>query len=129
MSYVYSKVSELENTPKVGSRQCVALVQCYAGAPNTTRWKAGNSVMANTNILPGTAIATFIDGQYQNHKTGNHAALYISQDAGGIWVMDQWFSDTTKPTVSKRYIRRKGMRQDGSFADPDNNADAYSVIE
>ena len=35
MPYIYSKVDDLENTPKVGSKQCVALVQTYARTPLT----------------------------------------------------------------------------------------------
>lgn len=32
-------------------------------------------------------------------------------------------------SVSKRYIERKGVAGNGSYRDPSNNADAYSVIE
>ena len=33
MSYVYSKVDELDGTEKVGSKQCVALLQHYQNLP------------------------------------------------------------------------------------------------
>lgn len=44
--------------------------------------------MGDNTILKGTAIATFVDGKYGNLPTGNHAALYISQDASGygLWI-------------------------------------------
>lgn len=129
MPYVYSKVDELEGTNKVGSKQCVDLIKHYAGAPATALWKEGESVVANTNIKKGTAIATFVNGRYASLATGNHAALYISSDAGGIWVMDQWSNDKTKPLVSKRYIRKKGRLANGQYIDASNNADAYSIIE
>ena len=77
-------------------------------------------------IIIGTAIATFVEGKYQNHGTGNHAAFYISQDAVGIWVVDQW---STSGTIRKRQLRFKGRNKDGTFIDPSNNGDAFSVIE
>jgi hypothetical protein len=107
MSYVYSQVDDLENTNKVGSKQCVALLQQYAKLPQTTLWREGATVFGTKTIAKGTAIATFVGGKYMSHSTGNHAAFYVSQDAGGIWIMDQWLNDKTKPKVSKRHIRRK----------------------
>ncbi len=129
MSYVYSKVDDLDGTDKVGSKQCVALLQHYARLPNTSMWKEGAIVIDNSLIVKGTAIATFVGGKYLSHATGNHAAFYLSKDASGIWVMDQWANDTTKPKVSKRYIRKKGKNSQGGYVDPSNNAEAYSVIE
>jgi hypothetical protein len=85
---------------------------------------------SDTTIRKGTAIATFIKGRYRNPVTGNHAVLYISQDAHGIWAMDQWQDDLSKPRVSKRYLRKRGgMRADGSYPDASNNAEAFSVIQ
>ena len=129
MSYVYPKVDDLEGTDKVGSKQCVALLQYYAKLPQTTTWKEGKSVLDELLLAKGTAIATFVGGKYESLATGNHAAFYVSKDAGGIWVMDQWANMATKPMVSKRYIRRKGKLPKGGYIDPSNNADAYSVIE
>ena len=129
MSYIYSNVEDLEGTDKVGSKQCVALLEHYAKLPHHSVWKGGIPVLGNLSIAKGTAIATFVNGKYQSHVTGNHAAFYISQDAGGIWIMDQWANDTTKPKVSKRYVRKKGMLPKGGYVDPSNNAEAYSVID
>lgn len=129
MSYIYSKVDELENTEKVGSKQCVALIAHYAHTPNFSIWHEGKSVIGNLLIIKGTAIATFVDGKYPNNNTGNHAAFYISQDATGIWVMDQWKDDITKPKVSKRYLRKRGKDKKGKYINSSNNADAYSVID
>lgn len=129
MPYIYAKVDDLDETEKVGSKQCVALLQHYAKLPQTGIWKEGQTVIGTSLLAKGTAIATFINGKYPSHTTGNHAAFYISQDAAGIWIMDQWANDKTKPKVSKRYIRRKGKSSTGSYIDPSNNADAYSVID
>jgi hypothetical protein len=129
MAYVYSDVENLDGTDKVGSKQCVALVQHYARAPNTGAWKEGKAVLGQGAIPKGTAIATFVDGRYESNSTGNHAALFLSADATGIWVIDQWKSDTSKPKVFKRYLRKKGTAKDGTFLDPSNNAEAFSVID
>ena len=129
MPYVYAKADDLAGSAKVGSKQCVALIIHYSKTPSTAHWIEGQKVVGNLSITKGTAIATFVEGNYKNFGTGNHAAYSLSQDAGGIWVMDQWASDTQKPTISKRYLRRKGKDVSGAFIDPSNNAEAYSVIE
>jgi len=123
------KVDDLDKTELVGSHQCVALVQHYAKAPLTSMWKEGKIVKGNFSITKGTAIATFVNGKYPNYGSGQHAALFISQDAAGIWVMDQWKGDPNKPKVSKRHIRSKEKGTNGTFIDPSNNADAFSIIE
>ena len=129
MPYVYPEVDKLQGSEKVGSKQCVALLQYYAKVPHHSAWKERGAVFGDFTIPKGTAIATFINGRYRSLPTGNHAAFYISQDAGGIWIMDQWASERRKPFVSKRYIRKKGTWKNGQFVDPSNNAEAYSVIE
>lgn len=130
MSYVYSQVDELQDTDKVGTKQCVALLQHYAKLPITAAWEEGAQVLGHLTIAKGTAIATFVDGKYKSHSTGNHAAFYLSQDGKGIYVMDQWRDDQGKPKVSKRYLRKKGKHSTmDTFVDPSNNAEAYSIIE
>jgi hypothetical protein len=129
MPHVYAEVDKLDNTDKVGSHQCVALVQRYAQLPATSFWREGAVVVDSPTLATGTAIATFVDGRYGSLPSGNHAAFFVSHATGGIWVMDQWANDQTKPKVSKRFLRRKGKTQSGAFVDPSNNADAYGVIE
>lgn len=129
MPYVYANVDALQDTPMVRNKQCVALLQHHANLPKTTTWKEGKPVLGDTALAKGTAIATFVDGRYLSLPKGNHAAFYISQDADGIWVMDQWANDPKKPNVSARRIRKKGKHPNGQYIDPSNNAEAYSVIE
>lgn len=129
MSYVYPAVDGLDDHDLVGTHQCVALVQAFAHAPRTANWKQGVSVRGDLLLAKGTAIATFEDGVYKSKPHGNHAALYLSQDQGGIWVMDQWRGDPKKPTVSRHYLQFKGTGKDGRWIDAGNNGDAYSVIE
>lgn len=127
--YVYAKVDDLDQTDKVGSYSCVALVQHYAAVPHTSTWTQGAAVKGNTTIAKGTAIATFVDGKYPNNAHGNHAAFYISQDATGIKVMDQWTDMKKKPKVSTRVLTFKGKNADGTFISASNNGDAFSIIK
>lgn len=126
--HVYSDVDKLEGTEKVGTMQCAALIQYYSSAPKTMFWEEGEMVVGNTTIVKGTPVATFVDGKYLSNKTGNHAAYFLSQDDNGITIMEQFANDEKKPKVSARTLRKKGKKTDGSFNDPSNNADAYSII-
>lgn len=129
MAYVYSNAQSLDKEAKVGTFQCVALVQHYTNAPTTSAWREGERVMGNKGLTPGTAIATFENGRYQNRPHGNHAAFYLSQLSNGIYVVDQWTDMIKKPTISKRFIRAKGKSKAGKYIEPSDNADAFSVIE
>ncbi len=128
MSYSYSKVDELEKTNMVGSHQCVALVQKYAGAPVTLAWRQGAAVMGGRSLAKGTAIATFVNGKYPNRRHGNHAALFLRQGSNGIYVMDQW-NGKRDGLVTSRFIRAKGKDKRGKLITPSDNADAFYVIE
>ncbi|MFM0286912.1 BPSL0067 family protein [Paraburkholderia megapolitana] len=129
MPYIYSLVTTLEGKPKVGNKQCVALVRQYTAAPATANWEAGARVQDGGLILPGTAIATMVNGHYPNHPHGNHAAFFLRKEGACIVVMDQWASDTTKPVISSRRICPKGKHANGTYVDPSNNADAYFIVE
>ena len=128
MPYVYPNVAELKDQPVVGSHQCVELVQEYAGAPTTPHWRQGDAVVGNAMLRPGTAIATFVNGRYPSHRHGNHAALYVRQGIGGIYVADQWKA-ANKDKISVRFIRSRGKDKQGRFIHASDNADAFSVIE
>lgn len=104
----------------VGSGQCVAFVQESSGAPLTKYWKEGIKVRGS-QIASGTAIATFKDGVYPSNATGNHAAIYVSQDSIGITVWEQWSGHP----VAQRHIRFQG----GQGSSASNDGDAYSVVE
>ena len=128
MPYVYPEVDDLDGHDLVGAFQCVALVQAVAGAPRTSDWRQGIPVRGELLLAKGTAIATFEDGVYKSRPHGNHAALYLRQDQGGIWVMDQW-ANSTKLEVSRHCLQFKGVAKDGSWIDASSNGDAFSVIE
>ena len=126
MPYTYEDVESLEKLPTVGTKQCVALIKRYAKAPPSSLWKEGSAVKGNLLLKKGSAIATFVNGEYPNHGTGNHAAFYVSQDAVGILVVDQW---STSGTIRKRRLLFLGKDKNGNFVTPSNNGDAFSVVE
>src|SRR5438552_383176 len=116
MAYVCSD-PETYDGKKIGNGHCVVFVQHCTNAPHTSLWAKGIKVRDNLLVKKGTAIATFDEnGKYPNELTGNHAAIYISQNAAGIWVYDQW---VRQGAVKKRLIRFKGGK--GS---PSNDGDA-----
>jgi len=120
VAYICSNPESYEGK-KVGSGQCVAFVQEAAGAPNTSEWTEGATVKGDTTILKGTAIATFTDGKYPNKATGNHAAIYVTQDAAGLWVYDQW--------VGQGMVKKRQLKFRGGVGSASNDGDAFSVID
>lgn len=108
----------------IGTGQCVAFVQECAAVPHTSMWRPGLKVLGNLSLPKGVAIATFRDGQYPNHSSGNHAAIYLGQSASGIQVLDQWMSHGIPRPVQERTIRSKGGI--GTMSD---DAEFYFVIE
>lgn len=133
MPHVYTEVRKLAGHALVDGGDCVALVKAFApglkGMP-TSAWRPGDRVVDVAHKLrAGTAIATFEDDRYPHRTTGQHAALFVASAGAGIWVMDQWKNDPTKPVVSLRHIPRRGKGKDGRWKDPSNNAEAFSVIK
>jgi len=108
----------------VGTGQCVAFVEAASGAPHTSLWKKGRLVKGDVTVVAGTAIATFgPEGTYTNSVDGtSHGAIYVSQNAAGITVWDQW----THQPVHQRLIRFQGG---ASGVKPVNDGDCFYVIE
>ncbi|MBO1361026.1 BPSL0067 family protein [Acetobacter sacchari] len=109
----------------VGNGQCVTFVHAAIATPPSSLWKAGIKVKGNFLLKPGTVIAVFDDnGRYGNHTNGSsHAAIYLSQTAAGIQVLDQWNGHTAQP-VHQRTIRFRaghGVKV--------NDGDQFSVVE
>ncbi|MBV7538937.1 BPSL0067 family protein [Duganella sp. sic0402] len=128
MAYVYTKVDDLEGGKKVGTHECVALVQHFANTGPANGWRQGAEIIGNHMIKKGTAIATFKNGRYPNAKHGNHAAFFVRQGMKGFYVMDQW-KGKSKPYICERFLESRGKNKNGTFKDPSNNADAFFVIE
>ncbi len=126
-SYEFYYTSDLSGwegkTALVGSGQCVGLVQAATGTPVTSLWRKGPKAKGSSKIPVGTAIATFdTEGNYPNHATGNHAALFVSVSDKGIVVVDQWAAkDPARP--SRRTLRFRGGEGSAS-----NDGDQFSVV-
>lgn len=120
MPYVAHDLEHRSMSRAVGSGECVALVQAWAGAPTTANWRQGTRVKGNGALISrGTIIATFVNGVYPNHAHGNHAAIFLHEVEGvGIRVIDQWHGQVPH----ERTIRYGG--HGGS-----NDGDAFSVVE
>ena len=93
---------------RMGPGRCATFVQHFTDAPKDTRlWRKGSKVFGNTNLQPGTAIATFDDtGRYPGMPTNNHAAIYLGQDTSGIYVYQQCSgrkADLTKSWNDHKY--------------------------
>ncbi len=91
-----TKDGYLSSGPDAGSHECVALVKhAVPGIGSAKDWKEGEKIKGPDDppLAPGTAIATFKDGKYQNNNTGNHAAIVIGpgeqNGKKGYWVLDQ----------------------------------------
>jgi hypothetical protein len=108
--------------------ECVEFVRQTSRAPQTSEWRPGLRVMDARpgQIPPGTAIATFVDGEYPTDALGRHAAIYLSHDQFAITVLDQWVPKTGgRGEVKQRPIRFKvpgGTRRS-------NDGSCFYVIE
>lgn len=133
MPYVYRAAGALKDKPKVGSTECVALVQHFTTVGPTSGWVAGDKVAGNTHIAIGTAIATFRNGRYGGADHNNHAAFFLRHGPNGsIVVIDQWRDRAHRPRrdITVRTIERKGGPfQNGNWPQESDNADAFFVIE
>ena len=78
------------------------------------------------DLIPGTAIATFVNGRWPGLTKGNHAAFYLRHDGDRIFIMDQYDGKTI---ISSRPIERLGKNKDGTYPRTSDNADAFFVIE
>lgn len=109
-----------------GNGQCAILVQTATGCGKSRFWVRGPVVKGNAAVPEGTAIAIFDDdGSYP--ATGNHAAIYISQDDKGLLTLDQWAHDEVK----KARIENKGywmVQNFGNTRYPMNDGDRFHVI-
>jgi hypothetical protein len=99
--------------------QCVSFVTtvCPKVPVSTNNWIKGLPVKGNTEIVVGTAIATFDE----KGKYSGHAAIYDGQTPNGINVVDQWVTPPATP-IHQRTLKF-GARGNS------NNGDNFYVIE
>ena len=106
----------------VGNGECAVFVERVSNCGVTSGWRAGQRVHDAHlgTIARGTIIATMVDGHYPNHKHGNHAAVYMSHDAHGIQVIDQWHGQP---------VHHRTIWWRGGHGSPSNDGDAFYVID
>lgn len=123
-----AKGGHLSSGADAGSTECVALVKHAVPELQGVRardWKEGEKIKGPDNppLKPGTALATFDNGRYQNKSTGNHAVVFkeygTDGERQGMWVLDQ--SDGN--VADRRFIPfdNQGGRRT-------SQAEKYSVI-
>lgn len=106
-----------------GNTECVTFIEKTLRAPGSKTWREGKKVVkGDRSIATGTAIATFVNGKFPDGSSGQHAAIYLDQDALGIVVLDQWRS---QGYVKKRTIHWTPKPP----AILSNDGNAFSVIE
>lgn len=114
----------------VGSGECVPLVEQATGAPLARNWHKGTIVKGNIAIAPGTAIATFNEqGKYANNASGNHAAIYLGQDASGVRVVDQWNIRDKQGRIVRRQLPHERLIPFDDKKPSVNNGNSFSVVE
>ncbi|WP_082910882.1 BPSL0067 family protein [Magnetospirillum moscoviense] len=93
-----AKGGYLSSGPDQGSEECVALVKHATPELQGLRasdWKEGEKIKGagDPPLKPGTALATFEGGKYQNKSTGNHAVVFdrYGEENGkkGMYVLEQ----------------------------------------
>jgi hypothetical protein len=124
--YVVDKLSIWKKRRKaVGNSQCPVLPQAASGAPKTRFWVQGPRVKGNTAVPEGTVIASGWDeyGLYRSKPHGNHAAIYLSQTAKGMKVLDQWLG-------KEGWIEEHGFERTLPFGkgDVSNGGDHFYVV-
>ena len=108
-----------------GNAECVEFVRQVTKLPHTGLWIPGAQVKGNPHVPIGTAIAIFDEtGSFASKYGGSaHAAIYISQGALGLVVVDQWKGQgKVKPHVIWFPEHRTPTK-------PTRNGDLYRVIE
>lgn len=135
MPHVYRAVDKLQGRAVVDGGNCVSLIKEFAPGLtglSTMTWREGARVLGNRAIARGTAIATFENGRYPRRGAGqgNHAAFFLWHTSDGFWIMDQYrYANPPRLYIGKRFLPKLGKNKDGSFVNPSNNAEAFSVIE
>ncbi|OOG64541.1 CHAP domain-containing protein [Rhodanobacter sp. B04] len=99
--------------------QCVSYVKKVCPSlPVTSQWRKGAAVRNNANIASGTVIATFnASGHYEGH-----AAIYVSQNAAGVLVYDQYVTPPSPKAIGPRVLRWGAHGRS-------NNGDNFYVVE
>ena len=129
--YVAGNPRQWIGPAQVGDGECVTLVEKATGAPGDKDWRRGALVQGNTQLAPGTAIALFdTNGPYGNHTDGtSHAAIYLRQDAEGIYVIDQWNIRSHGKIVARQAPHERRIRFNPPNRAAVDHGELYHVIQ
>ena len=97
--------------------ECVALTKFFSRAPCTSCWRKGVPVMGS-NIAPGTAVATFVNGRYPQTDVPKNSGIFVKHIPNGFTIIDQWEGNFGR--TRDLYVDPRQGRSD--------RADTYSVI-
>lgn len=129
MPFVYQDVDKLKKMPLVDGGDCVKLIKHFipalANVSAKKSWRPGERVLDARHLARGTAIATFIDGRYPGHDSGNHAAFFLALSGNGFYVMDQWIG---KPAVDSRRIEPGRRTRSGRIWTPASDASEFFFV-
>jgi hypothetical protein len=102
-------------------------VEMVTNAPKVHSWRRGIKVLGNGHLIQqGTVIATFnSSGIYPNMHSGNHAALFVSEDGHSIHVIDQYHGKHTHYPGPSTYVAT-GHGDDHHMT---GDANFYYVVE
>ena len=109
-AYVVKDISRVKRSLVAGGRQvgesqeCVALVKhVIPEIGRAANWAEGTKIKGYNDppLEPGTALATFKDGKYENKPTGNHAGIFLGYEQrdgrDGFVLLEQWRGARGKP--------------------------------
>ena len=92
-------------------KECVSLVRALnPGLPKTIAWRGGEQISEDNppNLIPGTAIATFINGRYPQSGNYRHAATFLrygrENGVPGIFVVDQYHGQHGDGQAAVRFL-------------------------
>ncbi|MDR2017318.1 MAG: BPSL0067 family protein [Syntrophobacterales bacterium] len=144
--YVYPNPTSQIGKPHVADiagnylGECVSLVKRYIPElknRSTSTWTKGPNVIETLKnggtIMEGTAIATFVNGRFVSGH--GHAAFFVGsfddpnpeQGTPGIRIIIvEQFKNSVR--IIERKLFNRGKNADGSYVNPSNNGEAFSVI-
>jgi hypothetical protein len=119
------------NSDVIGDGECVSACKRFAGLEGTStdQWRAGPVVANNSDIKPGTAIATFDSkGRYPGPNVSDkNSGIYLGKGTNGsIWILDQWPARPSRNTPAHPPQPREVFNDNRRGAS--NNANAYYEI-
>jgi hypothetical protein len=127
---------EKPGQPKLYYGECVSLLKYYIPEllhrGETTGWFEGPNVIESLkkgcSIMPGTAIATFINGKFKGHAAFFAGSFNDPKQGIRIIVVEQYLGSQPSNGIISRKLHNRGKKANRSYNEPSNNGEAFSVI-